>query len=99
GASHDLRGGGGDDLHEVVAVGLGQAHPDVVARVGGQVLADRVGPDGQLAVAPVDQHGELDGPGPAEVGEGVEGGPDGAAREEHVVDEHHHAVGDVDRHL
>ena len=55
---------------------------------GRQVLADEVGPDGQLAVAPVDQHGELHRPGPPEVVQGVEGGPDRAAGEEHVVDQH-----------
>ena len=53
----------------------------------GQVLADVVGADRQLAVAAVDQHGELHGAGPAEVAERVEGGADRAAGEEHVVDE------------
>ena len=36
----------------------------------------------------VDQHGQPHGAGPAEVGEGVQRGADGAAGEEHVVDEH-----------
>ena len=55
---------------------------------GRQVLADEVGPDRQLAVAAVDQHRELDGARPAEVVERVERGADGAAGEEHVVDQH-----------
>ena len=63
-------------------------HPDGLAQRRRQVLADVVGPDRQLAVAAVDQHGELDGPRPAEVVERVEGGPDGAAGEQDVVDEH-----------
>ena len=57
------------------------------SRAGRQVLAHVVGPDRQLAVAAVDQHGELHRPGPAVVVERVEGGPHGAAGEEHVVDE------------
>ncbi len=70
---------------------------DHLVATGGQVLAHVIGPDGQLAVAPVDHHGQLYGPGPAEVGEGVEGGPDGAPGEEHVVDQHHDLAGQVDR--
>lgn len=38
-------------------------------------------------MAAVDEDGELDGARPADVAEGVEGGADGAAGEEHVVDE------------
>src|SRR5262245_25828204 len=38
-------------------------------------------------MAAVDQDRQLDHRGPAEVDDGVQGGPDGAAREEHVVDE------------
>ena len=53
----------------------------------GQVLADEVGPDRQLAVAAVDQDREPDRARPADVVERVERGPDGAAAEEHVVDE------------
>ena len=55
---------------------------------GRQVLAHEVGADRQLAVAAVDQHGEPDGAGPADVVDRVEGGPDGAPGEQHVVDEH-----------
>jgi hypothetical protein len=53
--------------------------------------ADVVGPDRQLAVAAVHEHGELDARGAAEVDELVEGGPDGAPGEEDVVHEHHGA--------
>ena len=73
-------------LAEVDAVVV---HVDHLVPAGGQVLAHVVGPDRQLAVAPVDHHRQLHGPGPAVVVEGVEGGPDGAAGEEHVVDQHH----------
>lgn len=38
-------------------------------------------------MAAVDEDGELDRAGAADVAEGVEGGADGAAGEEHVVDE------------
>ena len=54
---------------------------------GRQVLADVVGADRQLAVAAVDQDGQLDRARPAEVAERVERGADGAAGEQHVVDE------------
>ena len=52
-----------------------------------QVLADEVGPDRQLAVAPVDEHRELHRAGPTELGERVERGADRPPGEEHVVDE------------
>src|SRR5581483_5853817 len=45
--------------------------------------------------APVDHHGQLHGPGPAVVVEGVEGGPHRAAGEEHVVHQDHDAAGEV----
>ena len=68
----------------------------ISSRRVGQVLAHVVGADGQLAVAAVDHDGELDGAGPAEVVERVEGGPDGAPGEEDVVDQHDHPPGQVD---
>ena len=73
------------------------ADVDHLLAAGGQVLAHEVGADGQLAVAAVDHDGQLDGPGPAEVVQRVEGGPDGPPGEEHVVDQHHHPAGQVDR--
>ena len=73
------------------------ADVDHLLAAGREVLADVVGTDGQLTVAAVDHDGELDGAGPAEVVEGVEGGPDGPPREEDVVDQHDHPAGQVDR--
>ena len=54
---------------------------------------------GQLPVAPVDEHRQLDRLGAAELGDRVERGPDRAAGEEDVVDEHHDPAGHVHRHL
>src|SRR5690606_16176564 len=48
---------------------------------------DVVGADRQLAVAAIDQHGQSDSSGTAEVVERVQGGPDGAPGEEDVVDQ------------
>ena len=62
---------------------------DPLDQRGRQVLADEVGPDRQLAVAAVDQDRQPHGAGPADVVERVEGGPDGPAGEEHVVDQDH----------
>jgi len=47
-------------------------------------------------VAPVDEDRHLHRAGAAELGEGVEGGADGAAGEEHVVDEDDDLPADVD---
>ncbi len=46
-------------------------------------------------MAAVDEDGELDGAGAADAAEGVEGGADGAAGEEHVVDEDDEAAVDA----
>src|SRR3972149_1432955 len=46
---------------------------------GGHVLAHVVGADGQLPVAPIHQHRELDALRPPVVDEGVQGGADAAA--------------------
>ncbi|GAB7189770.1 hypothetical protein NUM3379_04760 [Kineococcus sp. NUM-3379] len=51
-----------------------------------------VGADGQLAVAAVHEHREAHDPGAAEVGDGVEGGADGAPGVQDVVDEDDHPV-------
>jgi hypothetical protein len=48
-----------------------------------------VGADRELAVPAVDEYGEPDRRGPAEVVHRVQRGPDRAAGEEHVVDEDH----------
>src|SRR5450759_4473470 len=65
--------------HRVDSVDLLEEDPDAVGEVSGDVLADVVGPDGQLAMAAVDHHRELYRRGPAQLGERVEGGPGGAA--------------------
>jgi hypothetical protein len=46
-------------------------------------------------MAAVDHDGQLDGPGPAVVGQGVEGGPDGPAREEDIVHQDDQLAGQV----
>ena len=53
----------------------------------GRTLPDVVGPDGQLAVAAVDEDDELDRLRAAAVDEAVHGGPDGPAGHQDVVDE------------
>ena len=62
---------------------------------GGQVLADVVGSDRQLAVSPVDQHGQPDDARSADVAEGIQGRTDRPARVEHVVDQHDDRVVDA----
>ena len=86
------------DQHGVLTVDLFEMHLHDLVRGGREVLADVVGPDRQLPVAPVDEHGQADGPGPAEVQERVEGRPDRAARVEDVVDEHDDPSVDVAGH-
>ena len=49
------------EVHARLAVELRQAHLDKLAVRGGDVLADVVGADWELAVPAVDQHRELDG--------------------------------------
>ena len=75
-------------------VGFLEADPDLLGGGGGQVLSDVVCPDGEFAVAAVDQHGEPDDPRAAEVDDGVQRGTDGAAGVQHVIDEHHDLVVD-----
>src|SRR5918999_4848018 len=48
-------------------VHLDELHLDALGARGRKILADVVGPDGQLAVAAVDEHCKLDAPGPAVV--------------------------------
>ena len=82
------------DLHHVLAVGLLEVDLDELLARGRDVLADVVGPDGQLAVAAIDEDREPDGLRPAEVDEGVHRGPDGPARVQDVVDEDDRATVD-----
>ena len=62
---------------------------DGLGQRGGEVLAHEVGADGELAVAAVDEDGELDRSRPPDVVERVERRPNRASAEEDVVDEHH----------
>ena len=79
---------GRDEQHAVDLVDLDELDLDALAARGGQVLADVVGADGQLAVAAVGEHGELHARRAAVVEEGVDRGADRAAGVEDVVDEH-----------
>ena len=84
------------DRHLVDAVDLLEADEDALVAGGRQVLAGVVGPDRQLAVAAVGEHGELDPGGAAVVEEGVDRGADRAAGEEDVVDEDDRAALEVE---
>ena len=81
--------------HLVDAVDLGEVDLHLLAARGRHVLADEVGPDRQLAVAAVDEDGELDRAGPAEVAQRVERRAHRAAGVEDVVDEHDEPVVDA----
>ena len=63
----------------------------------GRTLPDVVGPDGELAVAAVDEDDELDGLRPAQVDEAVHGRPDGPAGHQDVVDEEDVLLDDRER--
>src|SRR5262245_51920425 len=56
-----------DEQDAVELVDLEQLHLDVLAAGRGQVLADVVRPDRQLAVAAVDEHRKLDARGAPEL--------------------------------
>ena len=88
---------GHQDGDGVDAVDRLDTDPDALRERGGEVLADEVGADRQLAVAAVDQDGQLHGLRPADLGERVERGTDRAAGVEHVVDEHHGLAVDAAR--
>ena len=76
------------DGHLVHAVDLVDAHVHALVAGGRKVLAHVVGADGQLAVAAIGEHGELDALGPAVVEQRVDRGAHRAAGVEHVVHEH-----------
>src|SRR4029077_5971014 len=61
----------GNDHRLVDAVFLGDQNLDSFGVRGGDVLADVVGTDGQLAVAAVDQDRQLNRPRPSEVHERI----------------------------
>src|SRR5258706_666433 len=80
------------DAHLLGAVGDLERDLDDLVLGRGDCLAYEIRLNGQLAMAAVDEHGELDGLGAAEVDELVEGGAHGAAGVEDVVAEHDDAV-------
>src|SRR5699024_5760153 len=75
--------------HGVATVNLGEQHLHVLAGRGRRVLTHVVGPTGQLTVPPVDQGGELHGPGATVVAQRVECRSDRASGEEYIVDQDH----------
>ena len=85
--------------HAVLAVLLLEQHLHHLLARGGEGAAHVVGADGQLAMAAVHEHGQLDARGPAEVDELVEGAAHGAAGVEDVVHQHHRAAVDGERDL
>src|SRR5437764_10709188 len=80
--------GGGDQQDLIDLVDLDQLHLDALVAMGREILADVVGADRQLAVAAVGEDSQLDARGTAVVEQRFDGGADGAARVEDVVDEH-----------
>src|ERR1039458_17917 len=55
------------DYDLVRAAHFCQPHADPFSLSGGNILADEIRFDGQLAVPAVDEHGQLNAPGPAEI--------------------------------
>ena len=84
------------DRDLVAPVELAQPHVDVLAARGRQVLADVVGPERQLAMAAVGEHGELHAVGAPVVEQRLDRGAHGATGEQHVVDDHDGQAGDVE---
>jgi hypothetical protein len=80
----------------VGAAGFGEADADAFGVSGGNVLADEIGFDGQLAVSAVNEDGKLDAPRAAEVIEGIHGGTDGATAKQDVIHEHDGLSGHIE---
>src|SRR4051812_15923959 len=80
------------DTHLLAAVRVLEGDLDDLVLGRGDLLAHEIRLNGQLAMAAVDEHGELDRLGTAEVDQLVEGGAHRAAGVEHVVAEHDDAV-------
>src|SRR4029077_1976725 len=84
------------NYHRLVdAVLLGDEDLDALRVRGGDVLADVIGPDRQLAVSSVDEHGQLDRPRAPEVHQRIHRGPRRPPVVDDVVDEHDHLAVDV----
>src|SRR5712691_12612681 len=88
----------GNDHRLVDAVLLLHQHLDALGVRGRHVLADVVGADGKLAVAAVDEHGELDRAGPPEIHHRVHRRAGGAPMVDDVVDEDDDLAPDI-RHV
>src|SRR6185503_15630868 len=78
----------GHEQDSIDLVHLDELDLDALVAGGGQVLADVIRADGELAVAAVGEYGQLHALGPAVAEERVDGRADRAACVEHVVDEH-----------
>src|SRR5262249_37890587 len=78
----------GRDDDFVFPVELGDEHIDAATTWHRHFLADDVGVNGQFAATAIDENGERNARGPAEVAELIERCADRSARVEHVVDDH-----------
>src|SRR6266851_4298069 len=84
------------NYHRLVdAVFLGDEDLDALRVRGGDVLADVIRTDRQLAVAPVDEHGQLDGPRAPEIHERIHRGSRRPPMVDDVVHQHDHLAVDV----
>ena len=81
----------------MLAVDLGQldVHPFFEGRRN--VLPYVIRLDRELTMAPIYQHREFHCCWPAQVGEGIERGPDGSPGVKHVVDQNHRSITGVNR--
>ena len=77
----------------------GEADEDAIDERGGDVFPDVIGADRQLAVAAVDERGELNARGASEVGERIHRGAAGAACVGDVIDEDDRAALEFEREL
>src|SRR4029077_13604622 len=85
----------GNDHRLVYPVFFGDENLDPLGVRSGDVLADVVGTDGQLAAAAVDQDRQLNRPRPSEVHECIHRRARSATTVDDVVDEHDHLAVDV----
>src|SRR6266550_4472180 len=87
------------DENGVLVVDLLEVDLDDLLARGRHVLADMIGPDRQLAVAPVDEYGQADGLRPTEVDERVHCGADRPPGVEDVVDEDDRRAVEIERQI
>ena len=74
---------------------LAPLHIDPFRERGRHILADKVWLDRQFAMTAVDQNGQLDPPGAAEIVQRIEGGSHGSSAKEHIIGQDDCAAGDV----